>query len=53
MAYTKDLLIQPIPSIRNASLDTLEDLFTGKYKALRTALFLNPPKAPDIDLLVY
>ncbi len=30
MAYTKDLLIQPIPSIWNASTNTLEDTFTGK-----------------------
>jgi hypothetical protein len=53
MAYIKDLLLQPIPSIRNARLDTLEDLFIGKCEALRTTLFLDPPRAPNVDLLDY
>jgi hypothetical protein len=53
MAYIKDLLKQPIPSIKNTAIDTLEDSFTGKYKAFRTILFSDPPRAPDIDLLNY
>jgi hypothetical protein len=53
MAYTKDLLKQPIPSIQNIATDTLEDSFTGKCEAFRTTLFPDPPRAPDIDLLNY
>jgi hypothetical protein len=53
MAYIKDLLKQPIPSIKNTAIDTLEDLFTGKYEAFRTTLFLDPLRALDIDLLNY
>jgi ribonuclease HI len=53
MAYTKDLLKQPIPSIQNIATDTLEDSFTGKCEAFRTTLFPDPPGAPDIDLLNY
>ncbi len=53
MAYIKDLLKQPIPSIKNTATDTLEDLFIGKYKAFRTTLFPDPLRAPDIDLLNY
>jgi len=53
MAYTKDLLIQPIPSIRNASTNTLEDSFTGKCQAFKSTLFPDPPKAPEIDLSNY
>ncbi len=52
MAYTKDLLIQSIPSIRNASTNTLEDSFIGKYQAFKSTLFLNSPKAPEIDLSI-
>ncbi len=40
MAYIKDLLLQPIPSIRNTRLDTLEDSFISKCEALRTTLFI-------------
>jgi hypothetical protein len=53
MAYTKDLLIQPIPSIRNASTNTLEDSFSGKCQAFKSTLFPDPPKAPEIDLSNY
>ncbi len=53
MAYTKDLLIQPIPSIWNASTNAYEDLFSGKYAAFRDILFPDPPRAPDIDLCEY
>ncbi len=53
MAYIKDLLLQPIPSIRNTRLDILEDSFIGKYEALRTTLFPDPPRAPNVDLLDY
>ncbi len=53
MAYTKDLLIQPIPSIRNASTNTLEDSFAGKCQAFKSTLFPNPPKAPEIELSNY
>ncbi len=51
--YIKDLLLQPIPSIRNARQDTLEDSFIGKCKALQTTLFLDSPRAPNINLLDY
>ncbi len=53
IAYIKDLLKQPIPSIKNTATDTLEDLFIGKYEAFRTILFPDPLRAPDIDLLNY
>ncbi len=53
MAYTKDLLKQPIPSIRNANTNTLEDSFAGKCQAFKTTLFPDPPKAPEIDLSNY
>ncbi len=53
MAYTKDLLIQPIPSIRNPSTNSLEDSFTGKCQAFKSTLFPDPPKAPEIDLSNY
>jgi hypothetical protein len=50
MAYTKDLLIQPIPSIWNASTNTLEDTFTGKCQAFKSTLFPDPP---EVDLANY
>ncbi len=53
IAYIKDLLKQPILSIKNTATDTLEDSFTGKYEAFRTTLFPDPLRAPDIDLLNY
>jgi hypothetical protein len=53
MAYTKDLLIQPIPSIWNASTNAYEDSFSGKCAAFRDTLFPDPPRAPDIDLCEY
>jgi hypothetical protein len=53
MAYTKDLLIQPIPSIWNASTNAYEDSFSGKCAAFRDTLFPDPPRAPDIDLSEY
>ncbi len=53
MAYTKDLLKQPVPSIWNANTKTLEDFFTGKYQAFKSTLFPNPPRAPEVDLLNY
>jgi hypothetical protein len=53
MAYTKDLLLQPIPSIRNTRLDTLEDSFISKCEALQTTLFPDPPRTPNVDLLDY
>ncbi len=53
IAYIKDLLKQPIPSIRNANTNTLKDSFINKCQALKTTLFPDPPKAPEIDLLNY
>ncbi len=53
MAYTKDLLIQPIPSIWNTNTNAYEDSFSGKCAVFRDTLFPDPPRAPDIDLCEY
>ena len=53
ISYTKDVLVQPIPGITNISTNTLKIDFQDKCNAFRAALFLNPPTAPDVDLLGY
>ena len=53
IAYTKDIMVQPIPNIRNIRTDALETEFMGQCDAFRTALFPDPPTAPDIDFSAY
>ena len=53
MAYTKDIIVQPIPNIRNIRTNALETDFSGQCDAFRTALFPDPPTAPDIDFSDY
>jgi hypothetical protein len=53
MAYTKDVQAQPIPGITDLSTNTIKTDFSDKCQAFRTALFPEPPTAPEVDLSDY
>src|ERR1700710_40752 len=46
MSYTKDKLVERIPSIKSTRLDSLETTFQGQCSSFRTTLFPTPPNAP-------
>ena len=43
MSYTKEYLVEPLPSIFNNNTKSLESLFSAKCNILRTILFPSPP----------
>ena len=53
MLYTKDILAQPIPGILDITTSTIKTNFTNKYQAFQTALFPEPPVAPEVNLTRY
>ena len=53
MSYTKDVQAQPILGIRDISTNTVKSDFNDKCQAFRTALFPEPPIAPEVDLSDY
>ena len=43
MLYTKEYLVEPLPSIFNNDTKSLESSFSTKCNILRTTLFPSPP----------
>ena len=50
MSYTKDIIAQPIPGITDTITNTIKSDFNSQCNAFRTALFPEPPLAPEVDL---
>jgi hypothetical protein len=53
MAYTKDVLYQPIPNIRDPRSNTLKSDFKGQCQTLRETLFPEPPETPKPEFNGY
>ena len=53
MLYTKEYLVEPLPSIYNNNTKTLELLFNAKYDILRTIHFPAPPITTAVNLNYY